>query len=280
MHDYWFWFEHSWVPFLYRQHNATWMIASHPLVQLNGYSNGGCLNKKYAILENITTCFVVSDQVLDLCNRKNNSNCTHVSHEFKINIVKTHLLTKVFKILKSLEWFDGPQSSVNLEVIFADTRSSEHVYISHFFSVASGGYNEITSNIIFYRTDFFEHSSDYFLVFCIVVLFIIMLVTLSKVVSQGYRKGWKALKSFWSFHTVLMILFINVAIILIITQIICIYQYRNKMNNGMVPSGSNSYTFAFLTNLVIYVLGFVGFLVIVRVKFHVPSILILKKFLF
>ncbi|XP_047143432.1 uncharacterized protein LOC101241823 isoform X1 [Hydra vulgaris] len=262
MHSYWSWFENSWIPFLYMQPNKTWLIASHPLVIINGCFIGGCFNPIYAVLGNTTKCHMVSN-LTTFINKENVTSFAQVSHQWKMDLTNSSSITKFISLLKSLKWYDTLETSVKLEVIFANSRSSDCVYVSLKYFM-SPGYDKVGFDIIYYRSNFFDKTSDYFIIFCLVLLFIVMLIIFSKKAKKSYHIGWKVLKGFWKLHSALMIFFINMAITVVVMHIVYVLYHRNKRDSGIVSCSLNSYTSAILNNTVIYVIGFLGFLVIIR----------------
>lgn len=170
--------------------------------------------------------------------------------------------------LKKQQWFDKYTRALIHNYVMLNGDTLQYSFVELLIEMTSSGFITTSFNVRYLPVYYFMRSVDYFCISCVFFLLALVVYLLCHAVSKAHVKGFKELRTWWDFHTMLMIITAGVGIIMQLGEVFLLEDFRNRLNNGYVPDGFSIHHMALYHDVGMYVFGFLGFLVIIRVSIY------------
>ena len=280
--------------------SSPWLLVSRPVVRQMRAARRECIDKEHAVLLNIADCRrefdLIKSSYLGSWDEKLNTSSNSAEspwvyhpgsasnmHQYGVidaypsggfqwylparkQSEASEILRQAIYGLKANNWLNSNTRAIIHEHVLVNTDINRYAYGRVLLEITPSGYMLNTFDVKYFRAHMFLNNIDYFSMFCLVALGILTVYLLFYSISQLHTKGLVILKIFWIVHTLLFVVLSLMVISMQIAQIFVLHDLRSDLVDGHIPKGLYVQQIALLDDIIMYMYGMLGFLVIIRVS--------------
>ena len=164
--------------------------------------------------------------------------------------------------LKKNLWFDSNTRLLKHTAVLYNKNINMYAYYNLLVERLESGYMSALYTVSYFQADFYLENVDRFSIFCVVLLFVIMVgLTVKTLLILNKHGLWSSLKRFWCLHLIVTVFFTLMAIAIHVVNLIQMNAFTNDIHNGRVAIGSNIIEVETLNNLSRYMFSVSLFLI-------------------